>query len=972
MQADPVTYNTAMAEANGKRPKLILLDGHSLAYRAFFVVYPPNRPDTGLAQLSITNEHGEKEFTGVVYTFANMLLRVWNEQQPDYIAAAFDVGATFRDDIYPAYKSTRQKSPETLEEQVERIQHLLKTFDIPIFTAEGFEADDVLGTLARRASSAGMEVIIVTGDRDALQLVSPAVKVLPSRQRFEDTIIYDEALVESTYGVRPDQLIDYKALVGDASDNIPGVRGIGEKTAQSLLQQYGTLDGIYAHLDEITQKRIRSALEAGRESAYLSKQLATIRTDLPLEVNWEACTAQFDYQRVLGLFRELRFESLTRRIPHAPEPQEPAGGVEQLSMFDADREQPALSTPSPALFMVDVPTRTRLVDGDEAYKALLAALNGARRIAFDTETTSTDPLRGELVGLSFCVQEGEGWYLPCTTHAAPSADKDNGTSHGWHLDPRSAKFEPVALALQRRDVELVAHNAKFDLEMLREVGIGIDKPIFDTMIAQFLCDPGGRALGLKQMAFNYFGWQMTEIGELIGRGKKQITMREVPIEHVAAYAAADADATFRLRDVLEPMLRERNQEALFYKVELPLIPVLVDMEMTGVALDVKYLGELSGEITERLRDLEKQIFNIAGMVFNVNSTKQLSDVLFGKLGLPTQGLRKTDAGSFSTAADVLDSLRGQHEIIPLILEHRELSKLQGTYANALPQLINPRTGRLHTDFNQVGAVTGRLSSSNPNLQNIPIKTEMGRRVRKAFIPRKGWRLISADYSQVELRILAHLADDPTLKEAFANNEDIHATTAAAIYDVPLRDVTPMQRNNAKRINFGIAYGMGAFALAANTGMTQAEAQDFINRYFARFPHVREWLDATKRRAAEHGYVETVLGRRRYFPELTSRSSPEQVRRRAEREAINHPVQGSAADIMKIAMINVHRKLREGGYQARMTLQVHDELVFDCPPNELDEVCALIKREMESAYRLNVPLRADIAAGKNWDEVEEVS
>ncbi|MCS7056414.1 MAG: DNA polymerase I [Thermoflexales bacterium] len=958
-----------MAHANGKRPKLLLLDGHSLAYRAFFVVYPPNRPDTGLAQLSITNERGEKEFTGVVYAFASMLLRVWHEQQPDYIAAAFDVGATFRDALYPEYKSTRQKSPDTLEEQVARIQHLLKTFDIPIFTAEGFEADDVLGTLARRASSQGMEVVIVTGDRDALQLVSPAVKVLTSRQRFEDTVIYDEALVESTYGVRPDQLVDYKALVGDASDNIPGVRGIGEKTAQALLQQYGTLDGIYAHLDEIAQKRVRSALEAGRDAAYLSKQLATIRTDLPLDVNWDACAVQFDHQRVLSLFRELRFESLIKRIPNTPaaaeaEGAEDAAAPAQLSMFDAQATQPPATNVT-----LNAPTRVRIVDSDEAYKALLAALNAARRIAFDTETTDTDPLRGELVGLSFCVKEGEGWYLPCAVHtASPSG------SHGqaWHLDPTSPKFEPVALALQRRDVELVAHNAKFDLEVLREVGVTIDKPIFDTMIAQFLCDPGGRALGLKQMAFNYFGWQMTEIGELIGRGKQQITMRDVPIEQVAAYAAADADATYRLREVLEPMLYERNQARLFYEVELPLIPVLVEMELTGVALDVKYLGELSGEITERLRDLEKRIYSIAGMVFNINSTKQLSDVLFGKLGLPTQGLRKTEAGGFSTAADVLDDLRDRHEIIPLILEHRELSKLLGTYVHALPRLINPKTGRLHTDFNQTGAVTGRLSSSNPNLQNIPIKTEMGRRVRKAFIPRRGWQLISADYSQVELRILAHLADDPRLKEAFAKNEDIHATTAAAIYDVPLRDVTPMQRNNAKRINFGIAYGMGAAALAANTGMTPAEAQDFINRYFARFPHVREWLDATKRRAAEQGYVETVLGRRRYFPELTSRTSPEPVRRRAEREAINHPVQGSAADIMKIAMINVHRRLREGGFQARMTLQVHDELVFDCPPGELAEACALIKREMESAYRLSVPLRADVAAGKNWDEVEEVS
>jgi len=946
-----------MPPADGKRPRLILLDGHSLAYRAFFVVYPPNRGDTGLAQLSITNERGEKEFTGVVYAFASMLLRVWQEQQPDYIAAAFDVGVTFRDALYPDYKSTRQKAPETLEQQVQRIQHLLKAFDIPIFAVEGYEADDVLGTLARRASAEGMEVIIVTGDRDALQLVSPAIRVLTSRQRFEETIIFDEAKVIEIYGVRPNQLVDYKALVGDVSDNIPGVRGIGEKSAQALLQQFGSLDGIYAHLDAIPQKRVRTALEAGRDLAYLSKQLATIRTDVPLEVNWDACAAQFDHQRVLTLFRDLRFESLIKRIP-SPAPSSQEAHASQLSMFDAAAAAPLVTAAPFAL-----PTRLHLVDSDDAYRALLAALNNAARIAFDTETTGTDPINSELVGMSFATQPGEGWYLPCTAHLT--------NDDHWQLDPRSPKFEPIILALQRREVELIAHNAKFDLAVLRQVGVTINKPIFDTMIAQFLCDPGGQGLGLKQMAFAHLGWQMTEIGELIGRGKKQVTLRDVPLAQVAAYAAADADATFRLRDVLAPLLHARRQEALFYEVELPLIPVLVDMELTGVALDVEYLSELSGEISERLRELERRIFNIAGTVFNVNSTRQLSDVLFGKLGLPTHGLRKTEAGSFSTAADVLDSLRDKHEIIPLILEHRELSKLQGTYVNALPQLINPKTGRVHTDFNQVGAVTGRLSSSNPNLQNIPAKTETGRRVRKAFVPRKGWLLISADYSQVELRILAHLSDDPTLKEAFANNEDIHATTAAAIYDVPIRDVNPMQRSNAKRINFGIAYGMGAMALAANTGMTPAEAQDFINRYFARFPKVREWLESTKRLAAEQGYVETVLGRRRYFPELASRTSPEPMRRRAEREAINHPVQGSAADIIKIAMARVHRQLQVDGFQTRMTLQVHDELVFDCPPSELDEVARLIKREMESAYPLRVPLRADVAAGKNWDEVVAV-
>jgi DNA polymerase-1 len=946
--------------ANKKRPKLILIDGHSLAYRAYFAMV--NTP------LSIENAQGEKELTGAVFAFTNMLLKVWKEHQPDYIAVAFDVGRTFRDDLYADYKGTRAKMPDELARQLSRIQQVVHAFDIPIFTAEGFEADDVLGTLARRASGEGIEVVIVTGDRDALQLVSPLVNVLTSRQRFDDVIIYDEAKVIENYGVRPDQIIDYKALIGDTSDNVPGVRGIGEKSAQALMQQFGTLDAIYAKLDEIAQKRSKTALETGKDNAYLSKQLVTIKTDVPLKVDWEACATHFDSQRVLALFRELKFESLIKRIPEQTglaekqkngDKETGGSGEGQMGLFGAEETQVVAASVNARV--TNVPTQTRIVDGDATYKELLGALNQAKHIAFDTETTGQDPLRAELVGMSFCVKEGEAWYLPCGQHSLNDGH--------WRLDPTSPKFEPIANALKRDEATLIAHNAKYDLEMLRTLGVEIETPVFDTMVAQFLCESDRRVLGLKALAFDYLGWHMTEIEELIGKGKKQIKMSEVPIEHAAPYAAADADATFRLWQILEPKLKQRNQDKLFWNVEVPLIHVLTDMEMAGVAIDAKYLGQLSVEIKERLLELEKEIYNSAGTVFNVNSTQQLSDVLFGKLQLPTQGAWKTASGKFSTAADVLEQLQDKHPIIPFLLEHRELAKLRSTYAEALPELVNPKTGRIHTDFNQTGAVTGRVSSSNPNLQNIPIKTEIGRRVRKAFVARKGWRLISADYSQVELRILAHLADDATLKEAFARGEDIHATTAAAIYEVALKDVNPMQRNNAKRINFGIAYGMGAFALAANTGMSVSEAQEFINKYFARFPRVQNWLSMTKIKAAEQGYVETVLGRRRYFPELQSKSSPEQQRRRAEREAINHPVQGSAADIMKIAMIHVHRKLKKERFQARMTLQVHDELVFDCPQNELDEMSELIRREMESAYPLSVHLKVDVVSGKNWDEME---
>ncbi len=951
----------------------MLIDGHSLAYRAFFA---SARTQT----FSVKHPDGTDELTGAVYFFTNMLLKVWKEQKPDYIAVAFDVGKTFRDDLFADYKGTREKMPDELVAQLKRIQQVVGALGIPIFTREGFEADDVLGTLSVRGSTEGMNVILVTGDRDALQLVNPHIKVLTSGRSFDDTIVYDEALVLEKYGVRVDQMIDYKAMVGDTSDNVPGVRGIGEKSAQALLQQFGTLDNIYDHLDEITQKRSRTALESDKESAYLSRNLVTIRTNVPLDIDWEACKAEVDYRSTIGLFRELEFGSMIKRIPvtrnasefsqTASAPAISADVGSQLGMFTSSQLLPVNEPPPTSEVFAsvpvpsNVPTAVRLVNSDDSYRELLESLNQASRIAFDTETTGQNPLQSQIVGISLAVKPNEAWYVPCDT------EQNDALPH-YALDPASSKFEPLAKALQRSDVQLLAHNAKFDLEVLQNIGVRIDKPVFDTMIAQFLIDPGSPSLGLKQLAFTYLGWQMTNITELIGKGKAQITMRDVPVERVAPYAAADADATLQLADRMVSRLHQVNQETLFHEVELPLIQVLLDMEMTGVVLDIKYLATLSVELTERLRELEKGIYNSAGTVFNINSTQQLADVLFGRLQLPTQGLRKTTGGTFSTAADVLETLQDKHEIIPLILQHRELNKLKGTYVDALPALINPATGRLHTDYNQAGAVTGRLSSSNPNLQNIPIKTEIGRRVRKAFTPRKGWRLISADYSQVELRILAHLADDATLKAAFERGEDIHATTAAAIYDTPLKEVSSMQRSFAKRINFGIAYGMGSFALAQNTGMSQSEAQDFIRKYFDRFPRVRAWLDETKRKAAAIGYVETLLGRRRYFPELqgVENRGNDQVRRRAEREAINHPVQGSAADIMKMAMINTHRAIRAGEYQGKLILQVHDELVLECPTNETDVLCELVRNEMENAYTLSVKLRVDVATGKNWDEVE---
>ena len=791
------------------------------------------------------------------------------------------------------------------------------------------------------------------------------------------------------YGVGVKQFIDYKALLGDTSDNVPGVKGIGEKTAVTLLNTYNDLDNIYAHLDEVKPARAKTALEAGKDSAYLSRTLVTIKTDLPMEVDWEACRAEVDYSRTLGLFRDLRFESLIKRIPaaapaEAEEIKGKAGGEAspQLGLFGTETASSPSSLPLPPA--PDVPTQLHLVDSDAKYKELLAVLREASLIAWDTETTSVDPMVGEMVGMSFSTQAGEGWYLPTQTAEAAKAaqaaqlaktvetDAEPSTEEpappAWQLDPTSPKFEPIMKAMQRKGVKLVAHNAKYDLGVLKALGYEIDEPVLDTMLAQFLVDPGSPSLGLKALAFNHLGWQMTEITSLIGRGKKQVTMREVPVALAAPYAAADADATFQLWKLLEPQLRAKNQEALFYDVELPLICVLLDMEFDGVALDVKYLSDLSTHITDRLRELEKTIYNEAGLVFNINSPQTVGRPVVWQAAV-ADGSRIEDAERRIQHRH-RRARRAERQAPDHSLHHRapRVVEIKGTYVDALPLLINPKTGRLHTDFNQAGAVTGRVSSSNPNLQNIPIKTEIGRRVRKAFTARKGWRLISADYSQVELRILAHMADDDMLRGAFERGEDIHASTAAAIYDVPLTDVSSMQRNFAKRINFGIAYGMGAFALAANTGMSMSDASEFITKYFARFPKVKAWLDNTKKIAAEQGYVETMLGRRRYFPELrTGSGAPEMQKRRAEREAINHPVQGSAADIMKIAMIHIHKALKDGKYEARMTLQVHDELVFDCPTNELDAVSALVKREMEAAYTMSVPLRADVNSGKNWDD-----
>ena len=915
--------------------KLVLIDGHALAYRAFHALPEDMKTSQG-------------ELTNAVYGFTSMLLNVLRDERPTHIAVTFDKGRTFRHEIYPDYKAHRTKMPDEMRSQMERIRQVVEALGIPIFEQEGYEADDLLGALARQAEEQGVDTLIVTGDMDLLQLVDEHTRVLTSRWRFSDTVTYDLEGVQRRYGLTPAQLVDFKALVGDKSDNIPGVPGVGEKTAAKLLQQYGSLEGIYEHLSEVPT-RFRKKLEAGRDLAFLSRRLATIVRDAPVQLDLDTCRVRpFDRERVMDLFRELEFRSLVERLPK-PECTRPTGVPHQLSLFSEASAAASAAAPT---------ADYQIVADEEALRQLVARLKEASVLTLDTETTHTDPMQAELVGVALTDAPRRGYYIPI---AAPPGDAQL---------PPEVVLEALAPLLGDPARPKYGHNLKYDLTVLQRAEAEIEGLAFDTMIAEWLINPASKNLGLKNLAWTRLKQQMTPIADLIGKGKEQITMRQVPVAQVAPYACADVDMTHRLVAVLEAELKEKHLWPLFTEVEMPLVPVLAAMEMAGVRLDVALLEQMSRELAARLGELEARIQEMVGYAFNVNSTQQLSDALFRTLRLPTQGLRRTKSGHFSTAAGVLERLRGKHPVIDLILEQRELAKLKSTYVDALPRLVNPRTGRLHTSYNQTGTVTGRLSSSNPNLQNIPIRTELGREVRRAFIADPGWKLVSADYSQVELRIMAHISGDEGLLGAFARGEDIHASTAAAILGVPLDGVTPEMRRLAKTVNFGLSYGQTAYGLAQTTGLTQAEAEDFIKTYFERFPKVREYIDRTKALATRQGYVETLLGRRRYFPELRPGSrATHNVRQAAERMAINAPIQGTAADIIKIAMIRLHRALRERGLRARMILQVHDELVVEAPEEEVATVAPLMREIMESAFELKAPLKADLKVGRNWEEME---
>lgn len=928
-------------------PVLYLIDGHALAYRTYFAL-------TRGSTQGFTTSKGEP--TAGVFGFTSVLLRILEQERPDYLAVAFDTGKTFRDDLFPDYKGTRAKMPDDLRPQIERIRQLVDAFNIPRLEVENYEADDVLGSVARWAVENGLGVKIITGDRDLLQLVGERIIVnLPGKSLAEARDFLPKDVLEFM-GVQPEQVVDFKALVGDKSDNIPGVMGIGEKTAASLLEKYGNLDRLYAHLDEI-KGSLREKLENGHEDAYLSRKLAKIITDLPVPLDLEqARPHHFEPSVIEAIFRELEFRTLLARLTALMQSygMNTAQKGQQLSLFA--QSNPLLH--EKARVVEQAGMQTEIVITSQALEELAKRLNSASVISFDTETTSTNQMTAELVGISLAVDGVGGYYIPV------------GHRQGEQL-PLDKVLATLQEPLSNERIPKAGHNLKYDFIVLARQGLHVQPLAFDSMIAEWLINPASRNLGLKNLAWVRLDYRMTEIEDLIGKGAKQISMAEVPIDQAGAYAAADAAVVLRLMPQLQKEMEARQAIRLFNEMEMPLVEVLAGMEMAGIALDTGFLADMSADLSERLSAIEAQIFQIVGASYNLNSPQQLSEMLFERLKIsPPDRTQKTSSGFYSTAAGVLESLSGKHPVVDQVLEYRELSKLKSTYLDALPQQVNARTGRVHTSYNQTGSVTGRLASSDPNLQNIPIRTDLGRQVRRAFIADPGMRLVSVDYSQVELRIVAHIAGDEAMLAAFRAEQDIHAATAAAIYKVPIEDVDREQRRHAKAINFGLIYGMSAFGLTRSTDLTLAEAEDFVDEYFQQFPGVKRYLDGVRRQAAEREYVETLLGRRRYFPGLRNQSN-RNIRNREEREAINAPIQGTAADIMKLAMLGVPAALARAGLSGRMLLQVHDELVLECPEDEVLPVAAIVQQVMESAYTLSIPLVTEARQGVNWGVMSPV-
>jgi DNA polymerase-1 len=906
------------------RPRLFLIDGYALIYRAFFAMI--SRP--------LTTSKGEN--TSAAFGLTRFLLKLQADYSPDYLGVVMDSGTSARTELYPEYKATREKMPDELRASLPRIRELLDAFRIPVLELEDHEADDVIGTLARLAGEAGVETVIVSGDKDFYQLIGDGVALLnPGRggQSTVDEEWVDRRNASERLGVPPERVCDYLALIGDSSDNVPGARGIGPKTAVKLIDRFGPVEEILAHAEDVKGKRAREALLEYRDQVLLSKKLVTIMTELPVDLDLKALElTEPDRDRLKELFVKLEFHGLVREIA-APEP--------ETEHLESDYRE--LTTPA-------------------QVAALAAEVRERGHAALHVVGSESAPLRSRSVGLAVGVEPGRAAYIPLAHR--PAGELDLGGHEGMNLPGLGeSEMAPLAAALADPSVRTVGHDLKYALLVLRREGVELAGPAFDVMVASYLLEPGRREHTLESLALQHLGHSATTFDDLCGKGRGRTPVAECALDRVRDYACEKADLVLRLRERLEPQLSEYHLERLFDDVEMPLIRVLADMEQAGIRIDTAFFQDVAGRLERDLRLIEEEIYKEAGEEFNINSTPQLREVLFEKLDLPV--IKKTKTGP-STDASVLEELAVEgHRIPTLILEYRQLDKLKNTYVDALPQLVAPDTGRIHTSFNQAVAATGRLSSSDPNLQNIPIRTQVGAELRKGFVPGDGHRFVSADYSQIELRVLAHLSGDETFVRAFRSGADIHRETAALVFDVDPDDVAPEMRDAAKTINFATIYGIGPYALSKQLGTSVQEAKTFIESYFERLPGVRAYLDRQIERAYEAGYVETLAGRRRYIPEVKSKNY--NIRQFGERAATNAPVQGSAADIIKIAMIDIHAALAERGGGTRMLLQVHDELLFEAPVDELDEVKALVIERMESAFDLDVPLRVEAGTGSSWYE-----
>ncbi len=905
------------------------------------------------------NAKGEN--TSAVYGFVTFLNKILDEERPAYIAVAMDTSVpTFRHREYAEYKATRQKMPEDMASQLETLKDVVRAYGVPVIEVDGYEADDIMGTLAARAERENVETYLVTSDKDFMQLISELTKIYkPGRKGNEVEFVSFDG-VKKKFGVSPDQVIDVLGLIGDSSDNVPGVPGVGEKTAIPLIQQYGSIENVLDHIDEIPQKGLKEKLRTNREQALLSKRLVTIDREVPVQLDFHQLKlGKRDTARLIELFEELDFKSLARNLR--------SGGKDPAAIAQTSSAPPRETT----LKTIHSDKHTyRLIRSLKDLKKLADRLSRADRFVFDTETTSTDPIRAELVGLSFAVVEHEAVYVPVFSGGEDDRARDlfgkllkgnetDGSSSGLPVDAVIEVLKPV---FESTKCLKMGQNIKYDMVVLSRHGIELRGVEFDTMVASYLVREDGQH-NLDALAREYLDYKMISYDDLTGTGKNRVALRDIKIEQVSEYSCEDADMTLRLVPLLRGALDREGMTALARDLEFPLIPVLARMEIAGVAMDLEFLRGMSGELDRAVADISKDIYRLAGEEFNINSTQQLSDILFQKLKLDP--VRKTKTG-YSTDVGVLEALRDSHPLVEKLLEYRTLSKLRSTYVDALPELMNPATGRVHTSFNQTVAATGRLSSSDPNLQNIPIRTEIGRSIRRAFIPRHEENLIlSADYSQIELRMMAHISGDLGLREAFTRGEDIHATTAAGIFGVPSSEVTRDMRRKAKEVNFGIMYGIGPFGLARRLEIAQQEAKEIIERYFDRFPRVREYITTTISRAQQEGFVSTVMGRKRHLPDIMSRNF--NLRSNAERQAINMPIQGSSADMIKAAMISIDRRILEERLGSRMVLQVHDELVFDIPRKEEKRMRDLVKEEMQGALSLTVPVEVEIGSGNNWLE-----